>query len=125
MFDTIRRFATFKGRAARKEFWIFQLYYVLGQFTLVSVSYLFLPLPNLGSSPLALPLSPLAFDVVSGIILMIFLGLVILKIGVHIRRLHDINMSGWWYLLFFWFGILFALILGLIPGTKRKNRFDT
>jgi len=42
-----------------------------------------------------------------------------------IKRLHDINMSGWFILLNFipLFGVLFGLYVTLKPGTKGPNKF--
>lgn len=45
------------------------------------------------------------------------------NIIVKIKRLHDINLSGWWLPVFFLFGIPY-LVLYFWPGTKDKNRFD-
>lgn len=52
-----------------------------------------------------------------------------------IKRLHDINCSGWWSLLFLalntvgmmggWLSFLSALFLMLWPGSKGDNRFGT
>lgn len=50
----------------------------------------------------------------------------ILFIGVRIRRLHDVNMRGWWLLLEFIpvFGALVVVVIcGFIKGTDGPNRF--
>jgi uncharacterized membrane protein YhaH (DUF805 family) len=42
-------------------------------------------------------------------------------LSVTVRRLHDINMSGWWSLLSFF--PLIPIFLLFRPGTKGQNRF--
>jgi uncharacterized membrane protein YhaH (DUF805 family) len=40
-----------------------------------------------------------------------------------IRRLHDLNFSGWWSLLLMIFTFLGLFFLGCIPGDAGKKRF--
>ncbi len=47
--------------------------------------------------------------------LIINIGLIIPNIGVYVRRLHDIGLSGWW-----WFVPLFALFLIAIGSVLIK-----
>lgn len=60
------------------------------------------------------------------------LGILVPSIAVNVRRLHDRDMSGWWYLGFIVLsnipivGILVAiayLVLMFLPGTPGPNRF--
>jgi uncharacterized membrane protein YhaH (DUF805 family) len=48
--------------------------------------------------------------------------LFITQVRYKIARLHDLNMSGWWVILFEVFPV-FILVLLLWPGTKDHNRF--
>lgn len=71
-------YAVFKGRARRSEYWYFQLFNYLvlmglGLFSFVGVGILLVPLYLLGS--------------------------MIPNLAVSWRRLHDVGMSGWWYLI--------------------------
>jgi uncharacterized membrane protein YhaH (DUF805 family) len=45
--------------------------------------------------------------------------------AVLIKRLHDLDMRGWWSLLLFipLFNLLILVIVGLIPGNQEANRF--
>jgi uncharacterized membrane protein YhaH (DUF805 family) len=70
------KFATFRGRASRSEFWWFILFYLIVSTALAGV---------FGGWLLAL------FDLV----------LVVPCIALTTRRLHDIGKSGWWQLLEF------------------------
>ena len=60
------------------------------------------------------------------LLVIIFLILVYAQLPITVKRLHDIDLSGWWYLLFMipFIGIVFALVIcGFMPGTKGENRY--
>ena len=94
------KYAAFEGRAARSEFWWFVLFGILGNGLLAAVSQI---LGGLFGLAILLP-----------------------SIAIAVRRLHDVDRSGWWYLL-----VLIPLIGGLIlifaffihRGTVGPNRF--
>ena len=79
----LSRYADFKGRAGRPEFW----WFVLFQFLVMGVASL------LG-------------DVVNGLA---GLALLLPSLAVNARRLHDVGRSGWWLLL--WFIPLVGLVV--------------
>ena len=79
----LSRYADFKGRAGRPEFW----WFVLFQFLVMGVASL------LG-------------DVVNGLA---GLALLLPSLAVNARRLHDVGHSGWWLLL--WFIPLVGLVV--------------
>lgn len=77
------KFCDFSGRAARSEFWWWQ---VFGLIVMTAISFLgFI----LGDTLVAVMQS------------IISLALFLPSLGVIVRRLHDINKSGWWFLLWF------------------------
>ena len=78
---TFEKYASFKGRARRKEFFGFYLFYILISF----VIQLFVALVSGGN--------PEAVQII-GWLISLFMFLPIL--GVTVRRLHDVNYSGWW-----------------------------
>lgn len=53
------------------------------------------------------------------------LALLVPNIAVGVRRLHDIDKSGWWILaaLIPIFGWIYLIYLYVQPGTPRENRF--
>jgi uncharacterized membrane protein YhaH (DUF805 family) len=101
----LRKYVEFNGRASRSEFW----YFVLFQF-LVYVAAAILG-AGMGENNVLYGLAAL--------------GLLLPALGAEVRRLHDIDRSGWW------------VLLGLIPivgsivlivwcckkGSDEANRF--
>lgn len=102
-----QKYATFDGRASRREFWTFHL---------ISIVVLF-GLQILGSVFLAAIMFPLA--------LILSLALFIPITALSIRRLHDIDKSGWMMLinLIPFVGGIIMLILYATKGTEGPNRF--
>ena len=100
------KYVVFAGRAPRAEYWWSMLFIVIVEAILGAVSVIE---PSIG-----------------GILIGIF-GLVIIlpSISVMVRRLHDIDRSGWW----FWIelvpvvGIILLLVWFCTKGTSGPNRF--
>lgn len=132
----LKRYADFKGRSRRMEFWMYSLlnvlvWLVLGGINLASGDKM-AQLASAGdSNPLAV--YGVMFSGALGIILALWaLANLIPSIAVTVRRLHDRDMSGWWYL-----GVIVGsliplvnllvsigfLVLMLLPGTAGPNRF--
>ena len=124
------KFATFSGRASRSEFWFFYL------FLIIVYAILFILIATISFK----------FLWALGIFI---LGMIIPALAVTFRRLHDINKSGWYFLLPFPFEVIARMLelepslitLSLIPallalglyiyllvlyakdGDKKNNRF--
>jgi|LGOV01.1.fsa_nt_gb uncharacterized membrane protein YhaH (DUF805 family) len=65
-------------------------------------------------------------DIIASILTISFVvGINFLSFGYGIRRLHDIDKSGWWFLFSFvpLLNIALAITLLFWPGTKGDNRF--
>ena len=85
----LKKYAVFQGRAQRKEYWYYILFFVLFAIVVSLVeNALGLADPETGSGPLSLVYS---------------LALLVPSIAVAVRRLHDTGRSGWW------------ILIGLIP----------
>lgn len=82
------KYFDFETRSSRKEFWYWQLFRIL---MFLTITYL----ESLG---------------LSGLLFISNFIFLIPEIAVSIRRLHDINKSGWWIL-------LSLTIIGIIPLT--------
>ena len=97
--------STIYGRASRSEFWYFWLFCVL---------------VNIGSAVvlrglLDLPMAAFGFQSL----------LSIFQTVVFVRRLHDVDRSGWWiFLSFTIIGIVPLIVWSLRRGEPRRNRFD-
>ena len=103
------KFAVFSGRASRSEFWFFVLFGILGGIIAVIIDVMILGYPFEESGPINLIFS---------------VALIVPSISVTARRLHDINKSGWWQLL--WITIIGGILLIIwhaTEGENKKNRF--
>jgi len=90
--DALKKYATFSGRANKKEYWIFICVNLLIFFVLALLEQVLFPSTNRTE----LNLNPLSY-----IQLGFMLALLLPTIAVSVRRMHDIDKSGYWNLLFF------------------------
>ncbi|NOZ65830.1 MAG: DUF805 domain-containing protein [Alphaproteobacteria bacterium] len=99
------KYFTISGRACRSEYWYYVLFIILVGFGLMMVSMIipFLMMLNMVFS----------------------LATIIPSITVGIRRLHDIDRSGWWMLIGFvpLIGGIVLLIFFVKKGTEGPNDF--
>jgi uncharacterized membrane protein YhaH (DUF805 family) len=103
----IKQYADFNGRARRTEYWMFTTLNALFAFICLFLDYQL----GLGSTPVIYSIYLLATAIPT--------------LAVMVRRLHDVNKSGWMFLInfipligFFWF-----LILTLKSGTVGENKY--
>ena len=92
----LQNYANFSGRARRKEYWLFVLWY----------SIIFMVFFLLG---LALSLATKSTGLMTVFAYIPALALLVPTLAVIVRRLHDLNKSGWYY-----FVSLIPLIGGFI-----------
>lgn len=128
-----KRYAQFTGRSRRMEFWSFALLMTVINTVLLGIMFATTP----GVFDNAAPDDPFAmygamFSGAGVLILLWFLATFIPSIAVSVRRLHDRNMSGWWYLGFVvaslipFVGLIASiamLVIMFLPGTPGDNRF--
>ena len=109
--DALRKYATFEGRARRKEYWFFILFNVLAVVVLGIIDVV------LGTSS-----KEAGLGLLSGIYL---LAVLLPALAVTVRRLHDTDRSGWWILIEFipLIGGLVLLVFTLLDSTPGSNRF--
>lgn len=106
------KYAQFKGRAGRSEFWMFYLVYFI-------IGAVFSILMNLVASISFL------YYIILGLQVIIILGLLVPTLAVSVRRLHDIGKGGEWIFinLIPLIGSIWFLILLIKEGEKVANRF--
>ncbi|MFA6429969.1 MAG: DUF805 domain-containing protein [Patescibacteria group bacterium] len=97
----LTKYAEFHGRARRAEFWYFNLFVVIIGF---AISFLEALLNVEG-------------QILSGLF---NLGILLPSIAVGVRRMHDVNKSGWFLLI-----PIYSFVLAVTDGTKGDNRFGS
>ncbi|WP_179380421.1 DUF805 domain-containing protein [Jannaschia marina] len=132
----LKRPFRFRGRASRSEFWWFTLtYFALG--TLASI-WAMMPFVETmvaaqtnalaGGEPMSEPeLLRLmgGFTARAWIVTLLLVWPMVSQIAVTIRRLHDIDRSGWWWWIQLvpFVGYIILLILLVMRGDDGDNRF--
>jgi len=102
-----RNYVTFSGRAPRSEFWFWVLFEVL-----VSI------VANI------LDVAIFPFSDVSPLNAIVSVALFLPSLAVSVRRLHDIDRTGWWVLISLTvIGVVLLLIWNCLRGTIGANRF--
>lgn len=113
----LMRYADFSGRSQRMEYWMFTLFYTLVIIVLVGFAIFF-------GSPAGQDrtLAENYFLVVTGLWVV---GTIVPSIAVTVRRLHDQDKSGWFYLISFvpYVGGLVLFIFMCLDGTAGPNRY--
>jgi uncharacterized membrane protein YhaH (DUF805 family) len=109
--EVLKKYAVFGGRARRKEYWYFTLFNLIAFFMLTIIDSV------IGS-----------FNYEAGIGLLggiYSLAVVTPAIAVSVRRLHDINRSGWWLLieLIPVIGTLVLLIFMVQDSQQGENQY--
>ena len=129
-----RRYADFSGRSRRMEYWMFTLLSAIVGTVIVLLMFGGMPLDAMSDpNALAADAQPGALFYVGAVIAAVWgLGSLIPSIAVTVRRFHDRDMSGWWYLGFIvasaipivgFVASIALLVLMVLPGTKGPNRF--
>tara|TARA_B100000965_G_C19156835_1_gene568532 strand:+ start:58 stop:426 length:369 start_codon:yes stop_codon:yes gene_type:complete len=111
MFEALKNYADFNGRARRKEYWLFYLFVILGYIVTAVIDLMTGTLDEMSG-----------VGILSGLF---FLGVIIPNLAVTIRRLHDQDRSGWWILIGVipLVGPLVLFVFMCLPGTTGDNRF--
>jgi uncharacterized membrane protein YhaH (DUF805 family) len=152
MLMPLKRYAEFSGRSRRKEYWMFVLGIILLDVVWVVLASATGGLAAATIGPDGTPPSMAGMMMGMGFIglifAIIFLGLLIPSLAVTVRRLHDVDRTGWWVLapygpmilagvfiamgsatlamLLYLIGLvagLALLIFMFMEGTKGPNRF--
>ena len=99
-----KNYVNFSGRARRKEYWMYILFTIIVTFFIVMLDI------SLGLDSIVTTIYALA--------------IIFPTLAVSVRRLHDINKSGWWLLLkLVPFGGIILLIFFLMDSTSGFNQY--
>jgi uncharacterized membrane protein YhaH (DUF805 family) len=109
--EVLKKYAVFSGRARRAEYWYFVLFNIIVAIVLSLIDTL------LGT-----------FDFVQGVGLLsglYALAVLIPTLAVTVRRLHDVDRSGWWIFinLIPLIGTIVLLVFAVTDGTPGSNRY--
>ncbi|CAL8900148.1 DUF805 domain-containing protein [Kocuria varians] len=116
-----RKGTTFSGRASRSEYWWIALYVAL----LSVVQQVLLDRrskkPHAPEKQRHQPRVLPVLGALAGVT-----ALVTCNVSLSVRRLHDVNRSGWWFLLTFipGLGTVALMVLSSLPSNPRGARFD-
>lgn len=113
-----KRYVDFSGRSSRSEYWWVQLFYIIASIILILpliIAIVGSPNGELRDSD-KIWIAPIVIFVLAGIIPMIALT---------VRRFHDQDKSGWFYLLNFipYVGGIIVIVFMCLKGTAGPNRF--
>jgi len=110
----IKKYAVFSGRATRLEYWSF----IVFQWTLLQIIWFL----DVGVQTLwqdaGSPIPRMSEGMISGLVVLV---LMIPGIAVSVRRLHDINKSGKWALLFVASLLLFSIAFGWYESVQQEQ----
>jgi uncharacterized membrane protein YhaH (DUF805 family) len=99
----LKKYAVFSGRARRAEYWYFVLFNIIIAFGLGIIE----------------GLSGIASETDESVLASIYqLAIFIPSIAVGVRRMHDVNKSGWFLLI-----PIYNFILAVTDGTKGDNKY--
>ena len=102
------KYATFSGRARRKEYWLFYLAW----FILAVIAF---GIDMVIGSPV----------IEIGVVGIVNVALICPSLAVSVRRLHDTNRKAWWLLMYLIpvIGVIWLIVLFCFKGTEGENRF--
>jgi uncharacterized membrane protein YhaH (DUF805 family) len=122
-----KRFAQFRGRSRRREFWMWVLFVWIVAFVVA----LFDTLLGYGGTSVStldgagLNWSSYGWTSNGPLVPIWSLITLIPGLAVSVRRLHDLDKSGWWLLLLLvpMIGVIVLIVFWAIEGTRGQNRF--
>ncbi len=110
-------YVNFRGRARRKEYWGFILFFYIFMAVLAVIGIVIdTVLGNMNNN------GPIVTTILLGLAV---LGVILPAIAIMVRRQHDIGLSGWFFLLALipYIGGLILFVFSLISSQKHENKW--
>ena len=108
--EAFRNMFNYQGRASRSAYWWFALFEALAWVGVLILALIF--------AAVRVPALSILLYVAA------IIGSVLVSLSLTVRRLHDTDRSGFWYLIAFVpFGSIVLLVFTLLEGTPGPNRF--
>jgi uncharacterized membrane protein YhaH (DUF805 family) len=109
--QVLKKYATFSGRARRSEYWYFVLFNII--FSIIAMA-----LDNL----LGTAMPGVGYGPIYGLYT---LAIIIPGLAVAVRRLHDVEKSGWFLLIALipLIGAIWLLVLMVTEGNPGENQY--
>jgi len=107
--QALKKYAVFSGRARRKEYWFFVLWYLIITILL-----------GILDGMLGLRIGQ------AGVLQTLYaLAVLIPSLAVTVRRLHDTGRTGWWLLIVLipFIGFIVLLVLMCLEGEPGENKY--
>ena len=107
----LKQYADFNGRARRKEYWMFVLFYMI--FAIAAMVL---------DSALGIAMEGIGYGPLYGLYL---LAMIIPSIAVGVRRLHDVGKSGWmmFIVLIPLIGAIWLIVLMVTDSNPGENQY--
>ena len=107
--QALKKYADFKGRARRKEYWFYILFYMI-----------ILVVLSICDGIIGTTMQGAGFGILT---LLYVLAVLLPTLAVTVRRLHDTSHSGWWFFIQLvpivgFFILLYFLVSDSTPGTN-------
>lgn len=123
----LKNYATFKGRARLKEYWMFTLIYMMILFILGILMGITGPETYFDEQTYSMVTaeSGTTYIIISILFTIFSLATVLPAIAVTVRRLHDTGKSGWWYFINFipFIGAFILLVFLVLDGEVNENQY--
>ncbi|MEA9393064.1 DUF805 domain-containing protein [Acerihabitans sp. TG2] len=115
----LKKYFTLEGRAGRAEFWYFNIIHFL-----ISILLFMVCVSSVFSSGTVSSLSIIQ-TILPAIFILYYIATIPPNFALQVRRLHDVNYSGWFLLvsLIPFVGIFILLIFFCRKGTPRNNTY--
>ena len=108
--EAFRNMFNYQGRASRSAYWWFALFEALAWVGVLILALIF--------AAVRVPALSILLYVAA------IIGSILVSLSLTVRRLHDSDKSGFWYLIAFVpFGGIVLLVFTLLEGTPGRNRF--